>query len=299
MKNNNLVSTITLLLSFSIKVESSSSNVVYSNDTMSLTLSSSTRNLMDITSSSHTLQWNLKNTGKHPGTFLISQHSPHGVMGLLRIQTVHLFPDDMVTIKVENIRIPTYSPKNVVFSLIVKKSDPSQEEIENSSPGYRDSISSSVILNLVPGTFSEEKQWPMSHMWISESGCDHVDSCQMAHWLVQFSSQDQGSGIFNIGIKSYQSNNEIYWWHNQFRVGTHNKVEGGAWVSCCTDIVVLEVEDVAMNKIRTLVNHDGDIDWTIIIPVVTSVSVIIIIILIGVIVCICKTKYSPVNSQYV
>ena len=59
---------------------------IYSNDTMMLSLSSNTRNLMDITSSTHSLEWILKNSGGSHGTFHVSQYSPHGVMGQIKTQ---------------------------------------------------------------------------------------------------------------------------------------------------------------------------------------------------------------------
>ena len=61
-------------------------SIIYSNDTMMLSLSSNTRNLMDITSSTHSLEWILKNSGGSPGTFHVSQYSPHGVVGQIQTQ---------------------------------------------------------------------------------------------------------------------------------------------------------------------------------------------------------------------
>ena len=275
------------------------SNVIYSNDTMSLTLSSSTRNLLDITSSYHSLEWILKNNGGGAGTYLVSQHSPHGVSGLIRTPSVFLYSGQFVTIKVDNIRVPSYSPNNIVYTLTVTKSDPSQDEITHASPGHRKSVSSSVLLNLVTGTFDEEKRWPLTNMWVSESGCDHVDTCDQAHWLVMFTCQDLGSGLFSRKMRSYQQQNRLYWWHDQFRVGSRDQVSGGAWVSCCTDMVELEVEDVAMNTMRTLQGQETDINWDIVIPVIAGVVIVILIIIIGVTVCICRSKYHPVNSQHV
>ena len=57
----------------------------------------------------------------------------------------------MITIRVENIHVPTsYSPpnslhpaeppKNLLFTLIVNKENPSQEERHQIAPGYRDKI---------------------------------------------------------------------------------------------------------------------------------------------------------------
>ena len=66
--------------------------VIYSNDTMSLSLSSNTRNLMDVTASLHSLEFILKNNGG-AGSFLISQASPQGVQGRLSAQARILVGD--------------------------------------------------------------------------------------------------------------------------------------------------------------------------------------------------------------
>ena len=65
----------------------------------------------------------------------------------------------MISIKVDNIHVPTsYSPpnslhpakpaKNLLFTLIVNKEHPSQEEIDQIAPGYRDKIR--YFLNFLP-----------------------------------------------------------------------------------------------------------------------------------------------------
>ena len=79
-------------------------------------------------------------------------------------------------------------------------------------------FSSSVLLNLVSGTIAEEKEWPLSKMFVSETGCEAVDSCHQAHWLAQFSAQDLGSGMFSLRIRSFQERNKLYWWFDQFKV---------------------------------------------------------------------------------
>ena len=93
----------------------------------------------------------------------------------------------------------------------------------------------------------------------------------------------------------------LFWWHDQFRVGTQHRVNGGAWVSCCTTVIELEVEDVAGNIIRTVKdqrdNWHGD-NWHIIIPVVITIGIIFLIIIIVVSVCVCRRRYNQLSSEY-
>ena len=188
--------------------------IIYSNDTMSLSLSSNTRNLMDVTATLHSLEFILKNNGG-AGSFLISQHSPQGVQGRLSAQEVFLATGQMMTLTVDHIRLPAMAPHNSVFVLSVKKRNPDPQEARHSAPGFRDTVHCSVILNLVAGTIQEETNRPLASIWLSEAAaCDLVDSCSLAHWLASFSTQDTDSGMFRVQMRSFQtSHSDLYWWH--------------------------------------------------------------------------------------
>ena len=165
----------------------------------------------------HSLEWILKNNGS-PGTFTVSQKSSYGVVGRILNPTVFLHPGNFARIKVEDIKIPAYPSPDIIFTLLVSKEDPSSAEKEHSAPGYKDSIQSSVIFNVVEGTFQEEKNSPLGNIWVSESGCDQVQFCQQAYWLAQFTAMDDNSGMFRVEIKSFQDSSQLYWWHSQFQV---------------------------------------------------------------------------------
>ena len=70
-------------------------------------------------------------------------------------------------------------------------------------------------------------------------------------------------------------------------------------MSCCTDMIELEVEDVAMNKMRSVLSQDSEAHWDIILPIVITVAVLVLIIIIAIVTCACKNGYKQVNSQYV
>ena len=165
----------------------------------------------------HSLEWILKNNGR-PGTFTLSQKSSYGVVGRILTPSVFLHSGNFVRIKVEDIKIPVYPSSDISFTLLVNKEDPSSEEKEHSAPGFRDSTQSSVIFNVVEGTFQEEKDSPVGNVWVSESGCGHVEFCQEAYWLAQFTARDLSSGMFRVEIKTFQDNSQLYWWHSQFQV---------------------------------------------------------------------------------
>ena len=83
------------------------------------------------------------------------------------------------------------------------------------------------------------------------------------------------------------------------RVGTHQRVGGGAWVSCCTTVIELEVEDVAGNIIRTVQDQRYEDHWHIIIPVVIIIGIIFLIIITVVSICVCKRRYNQLSSEYI
>ena len=64
-------------------------HLVYSNASLALTLSSASRNLAGLTSSSHSLQFLLKNNA-NPRQLLVSQESREGVVGRLSPTKVNL-----------------------------------------------------------------------------------------------------------------------------------------------------------------------------------------------------------------
>ena len=76
-------------------------------------------------------------------------------------------------------------------------------------------------------------------------------------------------------------------------------MRGGVWASCCAELVELEVEDVAGNKARLVMERDQGPHWHLVLPIVAGVAAVTVIILIFIIVCVCRNKYSSVNTQYV
>ena len=66
----------------------------------------------------HSLEFLLKNSGSS-GTFQLSQKSPDGVRGHIINPSVILHSGQFVTVKVDEIKIPTYRQDNI-FSLMVK-----------------------------------------------------------------------------------------------------------------------------------------------------------------------------------
>ena len=285
----------------------SGSYIIYSNDTISLSLSSNTRNLVSSISSSHSLEWIIKNSGGSPGNFIVSQHSPHDIRGDIITESIFLASGQFATLKLDNIRIPAYSPQNSVITLTVNKIDASSDEQSEAAPGYRASVSSSVMLNLVSGTIQEETELPLVHTWVEQetgSACSYVTTCHEAHWLTEFSVHDTQSGLFSLRFRSLQDEDSrdkssVFWWHDQFMVGGQEMVHGGAWVSCCVDHVVVEVEDVARNIIRAVQSQQDSDHWNIIIPVVITISIIIFIIICVISVCVYKNQYRKLSSHYV
>ena len=73
---------------------------------------------------------------------------------------------------------------------------------------------------------------------------------------------------------------------------------GGAWVSCCLDMIEMALEDVAMNKLRLTLSQREGIDWRVIAPIIVIASLVVIF-LISLVVCTYKGRYSQINGQYV
>merc|ERR1712012_677191 len=115
----------------------SGSYIIYSNDTISLSLSSNTRNLVSSISSSHSLEWIIKNSGGSPGNFIVSQYSPHDIRGDIITESIFLASGQFATLKLDNIRIPAYSPQNsvITITLTVNKIDASSDEQSETAPG--------------------------------------------------------------------------------------------------------------------------------------------------------------------
>ena len=213
---------------------------------------------------------------------MVSQESRDGVVGRIVTHSVPLQNGQFVTLKVDDIIIPESKIENVEFSLIVEKRDligSDQEDWRNQygetgygfdserqnyvPPGQRTSISSTVVFNIVEGPHTQEKDLPLANMWITENACPYVDQCTDAHWMVEFSAKDLGSGMFKIRIRSSDDHHKPFWWHDSFKVGGKGQVKGAAWVSCCSQSVELEIEDVAKNKIVVFTEEDSGTRWEI------------------------------------
>merc|ERR1739838_1057816 len=127
-------------------------------------------------------------------------------------------------------------------------------------------------------------------MWITENAFPYVDQCTDAHWMVEFSAKDIGSGMFSIRIRSSDDHHKPFWWHDSFKVGGKGQVKGAAWVSCCSQTVELEIEDVAKNKIVVFTEEDNGTRWEIILPVVIGVAAVTALLIIIIGVCVCRKK---------
>lgn len=91
-------------------------HLVYSNASLALTLSSASRNLAGLTSSSHSLQFLLKNNA-NPRQLLVSQESREGVVGRLSPTTVNLTRGYFTTLRrasfrEESLKMPLSLPCN-------------------------------------------------------------------------------------------------------------------------------------------------------------------------------------------
>ena len=269
----------------------------------------------------------MKNTG-FSGRFLVSQHSRHGVVGRLVTESVFLQNGQFVTLKVDDIIIPEHENNSPELVLKVEKNDFTGYDTNNvqsmydneggklniasqvrkrrsavrpdyAPPGYRTSVSSTVIFNIVAGPQVQEKDHPLANMWKTENACPYVDQCTDAHWKVEFSAKDLGSGMFSIKMSSLDEHHKIFWWHEPFKVGGKSQVEGGAWVSCCSQRVGLEVEDVAMNRVVVSAVEDDGTQWEIIVPVIIGGAAFIVVLIVIIGVCMCRRKYSQVSQTYV
>jgi len=295
---------------FQVTLAISSSNIIYSNDTLSLSLSSNTRNLVGSQSSRHSLEFLLKNSGSS-GHFLIGQQSPHGVVGRLVTESVLLQNGQFVTLKVDDIFLPEANLHNPEFTLQVQKKEYvgsdlgdwryefEDQELEDQPPGYKTAISSTVVFNVVDRPQVGERELPLANIWKTDDVCPEVEQCQNAHWKVDFSARDLGSGMFYIKLKYSDEPYKPFWWYHDFKVGSKREISGSAWISCCTEKVELEIEDVAMNKVAVVAEKDSSLRWGVIVPVVVCVAIVIAVLIIIVGVCVCKKKYSTVSQTYV
>ena len=260
----------------------------------------------------------MKNTGSS-GQFAISQESRHGVFGRLITESILLQNGQFVTLKVDDIVLPEGKPNNLEFTIQVDKRDYVGSDLEEwryefadeeygqitettseyTPPGYKTSISSTVIFNVVDGPQTQEKELPLANIWKTEDACPYVEQCTDAHWMVNFSAEDLGSGMFSVKVKSSDEHHKPFWWHDSFKVGAKRQVEGAAWISCCADGVEVEIEDVAMNKLVVSTDKDIGVRWNIIVPLVVGVAVVIAVLITIVGVCVCRRKYSAVNQTSV
>merc|ERR1711892_33595 len=311
---------IFLVCFFQISIVLSSSDFIYSNDTLSLTLSSNTRNLIGAQSSRHSLEFLLKNTGSS-AQFVVSQESRHGVVGKLVTESILLQNGQFVTLKVDDIIIPNGKSSNLEFTLQVDKRDYDGSDMENwryefqneepglerqktqtseyVPPGNKSSVSCSVIFNVEEGPRAQEKDLPLANVWKTEDVCSEVEQCTDAHWMVNFSAEDLGSGMFSVKLKSSDDHYKAFWWHGSFKIGSKKQVKGAAWISCCTKMVEVEIEDVAMNKLVVSADKDDRLRWEIIVPVVVGVAAVIAVLIIIVGVCVCRRKYSALSQTTV
>jgi len=296
---------------FSVVCSSFHPNLLYSNDTLTLSLSSNTRNLHLTTSSSTRLEFLLKNNG-HSGYFSARQHSTDGVVGQVGSNPFLLQSGQFITIKVEELLLTGEEKDNVEFSLEVESRDylesgeeDDEENVKTDStayqyfaPGMKTSVTTTVVLNTVEEIESDDTDIPLANITTPENVCGYVDLCTEAHWMVEFSAQDPGSGMFSLKMKS-SDDKKLFWWYKSFKVGGKDQVEGGAWVSCCSDSVLLEVEDVAMNKVVFVTKNESGTKWEVVIPVAVGLVVGIIILSVIGVCCFCRKKYSSVSNTYV
>jgi len=255
----------------------------------------------------------LKNTGSS-GHFLIGQHSPQGVAGSLVTKSVLLQSGQFVTLKVDDIVIPEDKFSNLEFTLQVQKKEFADSDLEDwryefeefheesseyVAPGYKTAISCTVIFNIMDRPQVEETALPLVNVWKSDDVCPGVEQCEHAHWKVDFSARDLGSGMFSVKLKSSDDFYKPFWWYHAFKIGSRSEISGSAWISCCSEKVKLEIEDVAMNKLVVSEERDSNVRWDIIVPVVVSVALVIAGLIIVVGVCVCRKKYSTVSQTYV
>lgn len=221
-----------------------------------------------------------------------------------------------MTLKVDDIILPEAKSNNLEFTLQVQKTEylgsdmgdwryefENQEFDEETSdeepPGYKTAISSTVIFNAVDRPQVGEKELPLVNIWKTNNVCPEVEQCQHAHWKVDFSARDLGSGMFSIKLKSSDEPYKPFWWYHAFKVGSKREISGSAWISCCREKVELEIEDVAMNKVVLAAEKDSSLRWDVIVPVVACVAIFIAVFIIIVGVCVCRKKYSSVSQTFV
>ena len=69
-------------------------------------------------------------------------------------------------------------------------------------------------------------------------------------------------------------------------------------MSCCLDMIEMSLEDVAMNKLRLILNQQEGLDWRVIAPIIL-IAIVVLIFLVSLVVCTYKGRYSQINQQYV
>merc|ERR1719234_1626830 len=114
-------------------------HLVYSNASLALTLSSASRNLAGLTSSSHSLQFLLKNNA-NPRQLLVSQESREGVVGRLSPTRVNLTRGYFTTLSVDGLVLPSPG-EEPLFTLVVQDKDGTIQKVEgypNSPDGDAD-----------------------------------------------------------------------------------------------------------------------------------------------------------------
>jgi len=279
-------------------------HLVYSNASLALTLSSASRNLAGLTSSSHSLQFLLKNNA-NPRQLLVSQESREGVVGRLSPTTVNLTRGYFTTLSVDGLVLPPPG-EETLFTLVVQDKEGTVQKIErhsNGPDGDADAeerrggqVSSSVLLRRsAPGP--AEKDPPLMAAWVEEDFCPQEEKCQSSFWSVGFSASDISSGLFGVSLSTVGSHRP-FWWHQSFPVGSRTEVSGGAWISCCAWQTSFEAEDVAGNRQVLSVARGGSGGALTTVASVTG-GILGCLAIFGLGICICRRRYMAVSQTVV
>jgi len=277
-------------------------HLVYSNASLALTLSSASRNLAGFTSSSHSLQFLLKNNA-NARQLLVSQESMEGVVGRLTPTSVNLTRGYFTTLSVDGLVLPS-SGQETLFTLVVQDREETVQKVErhqNSLNGVENEeesrVSASVLLRRArPGP--AEKEPPLVAAWLEEDFCpQEEEKCEASFWSVGFSASDLSSGLFGINLSTLGSSRP-FWWHQSFPVGSRAEVSGGCWLSCCTWKTSIEAEDVAGNRQVVVLARDrpGQILTTV---VTAAGGILAFLAIFGLGICICRRRYMAVSQTVV
>jgi len=133
-----------------------------------------------------------------------------------------------------------------------------------------------------------------------ENNCDSYDGyCADRNWRIVFTVQDEGTGLFRVTMKD-ALHRIPFWWKENHPVGGKEEIQVEGFISCCSQAVSLEVEDVGRNL---LVAHEDSKsgyepdNWDLIIGIASGVGVLVVIIIIISGVCICRRRYSSLPQS--